>query len=62
MLRSALEICAAQLRSVGQIALKSPFLCVNRSSIRYGFRAGAKAIRYGVNITLKHVVATDLIN
>ena len=26
------------------------------------FRAGAKAIRYGVNISLKHVVATDLIN
>ena len=62
MLRSALEICAAQLRSVTQIALKSPFLCVNRSSIRCGFRAGAKAIGYSVNITLKHVVATNLIN
>ena len=62
MLRSALEICAAQLRSVTEIAPKSPFLCVNRSPIQYGFRAGAKAIRYSVNIILKHVVATDLIN
>ena len=27
------------------IALKSPFFCVNRSPTRYGFRAGAEAIR-----------------
>ena len=26
--------------------------CVNRSPIRYGFRGGAKAIRYTVNIAL----------
>ena len=29
---------------------KSPFWCVNRSLIRYGFYAGAKAIRFCVNI------------
>ena len=39
---SALEIGAAQLRSVIEIALKSPFLCEIRS---LKFRAGAKAIR-----------------
>ena len=33
-----------QLRSVAEIASKSLFLCVNRSPIRYGFRACAKAI------------------
>ena len=46
---SALEIDAAQLRPVKEIAQKSPFLFENRTlSIRYGFHAGAKAIRYGV--------------
>ena len=33
---------AGQLRSVTEIAPKSLFLCVNKSPIRYGFRAGAK--------------------
>ena len=43
---STLEIGAAQLRSVTEIAPKSPFLCVNRSpSVPYGFSAGAKALR-----------------
>ena len=37
--------------SVTEIALNSP-LCVNRSPVRYGFRAGAKATRYSVNIAL----------
>ena len=49
---STLEIGSAQLRFVTEIAPKSPFLCVNRSAIRYGLRAGAKAIQYGVNIIL----------
>ena len=40
---------AAQHRCVTEIALKSSFLCAKRSPIRYGFRAGAKAIRYSVN-------------
>ena len=40
-----------QLRSVTEIALKSAFLFVNRSLIRYGFYAGAKALRYSVYIT-----------
>ena len=44
-----LEIGAAQLRSVTEIAPKSPSLCVNRSPIQYGFCAGAKAFRYSVN-------------
>ena len=47
---SALEIVAAPLRSVTEIVPESPFLCVNKSPIRYGFNAGAKAIRYGMNI------------
>ena len=33
-------------------APKSPFLCVNRIPIRYGFCAGVKAIRYIVKIGL----------
>ena len=36
---SPLEIGGAQLRSVTEIAPKSPFLCVNKGYIRYGFRA-----------------------
>ena len=39
----------AQHRFVTEMALKSSFLCVNRSPIWYGFRAGAKAIRCSVN-------------
>ena len=35
---------------VTEIALKSAFLFMNRSLIRYGFYAGAKAIRFCVNI------------
>ena len=35
---------------VTEIALKSAFLFVNRSLIRYGFCAGVKAIRFCVNI------------
>ena len=38
-----LEIDAAQLRSVTEIAPKLLFLRVNRSHTQYGFRAGAKA-------------------
>ena len=38
---SALEIDAAQILCVIEIAPKSRFLCVNRSPIRDGFRAGA---------------------
>ena len=45
MWRSTLGIGAAQLRSVTEIAPESPFLCVKRIPIRYGFRAGVKAIQ-----------------
>ena len=45
MWRSTLGIGASQLRSVTEIAPESPFLCVKRIPIRYGFRAGAKAIQ-----------------
>ena len=38
--------------SVTEIAPKSSFLCVNVSPIQYGFRAGAKATWYSVNIAL----------
>ena len=40
---------AAQLRFVTEIVPKSPFLCVNRSPVWYGFRAGAKATWYSEN-------------
>ena len=40
---SIFEISAVQLRFVTEIALKSLFLCVNRSLIRYGFRSRARA-------------------
>ena len=43
---------AAQLGLVTEIiSPKLWFLCVNRSPIRHGFRAGVRAIRYSVNIT-----------
>ena len=42
MKHSTLEIGAAQLCNVTEIAPKSPFLCVNRRPIRYDFRACAK--------------------
>ena len=36
-----------------RVSLKSPFcVCVNRSPIRYDFRAGVKAIKYSVNIAI----------
>ena len=37
------------MRSVTEIPPKSPFLCVNRGPMRYGFRAGAKPIGNSVN-------------
>ena len=49
---SIIEIGAAQLLSVTEIVPESLLLCVNRSPIRYSFRAGARAIRYGVNTAL----------
>ena len=48
---SSWEMGVAQPRSPTEIVPISPFLCVNRSLIRYGFRADAKAFRYNVNIT-----------
>ena len=36
-----------QLRSVIEIASKSPFMCENRILIRYDFRGGTKAIQSG---------------
>ena len=35
------------------MAPKSPFSCENGSPIRYGFSAGAKGIRYRVDVALK---------
>ena len=49
---STVEIGVTQIRSFTEIAPKSPFLCVNRGPIRYGFRTDAKAILYSVNIAL----------
>ena len=50
---SIFEISATQLRFLTEIPLKSPFLCVNRSPMAYGFSAGARAIRYTVNVAFK---------
>ena len=50
---SIFEISATQLRFLTEIPLKSPFFCVNRSPMAYGFSAGARAIRYTVNIAFK---------
>ena len=49
---STFEISAAQLRSVIEIALKSPFLCMKGSTILYGFRARTKALRHSMNTAL----------
>ena len=54
MWRSTIEIGAEQIRSVREIAPKSPFPCVNRSPSRYGFRTDGKAILNSVNIALKY--------
>ena len=51
---SIFEIGAAHLRSVTENLQKSPFLCVNRSPIRFGFRFGVKAIRYSVNKPIRY--------
>jgi len=45
-----------QLRFVTEVAPPQPFLCVNRTPIRYEFRDGAKAIRYRVNIASKSLL------
>ena len=57
-LYTRLEFGAAQLRAVTEIAPKSAFLCVNRCPLRYGFRAGAKAIRYSENTALVYRLFT----
>ena len=40
----------APRKAITEIAPPQPFLCVNRSPIRYGFRGGAKAIRYSLSL------------
>ena len=52
---SALEIGAAQLRFVAEIAPPQPFLCANRSPSRHDFRGDAKAILYDVSKVLGYV-------
>ena len=50
---STLKVEAAQfLSAVTEIARPQPFLCMNGSPIRYGFRGSVKAIRYAVNTAL----------
>ena len=46
-------------RSVSEITPPQPFFCVYRSPIQYGFRGGAKAIRYTVNIALTFIHFPD---
>ena len=48
-LRSTFKIGTSQLRYVTEIAPKSPFFCLNRSSVRNSCRVGPKAIQYCVN-------------
>ena len=48
-----------QLRFVTETALKSPFLCVNKSPIRYGFCAGARSFRYSVVIAQDECFGND---
>ena len=45
--------------SLPETTLKSPFLCVNKSPFRYGFRAGARAFRYSVVIALDECFGND---
>ena len=52
---------AAQILSVTEIAPKSRFLCVNRSPIRYGFRAGAEANQHSVTLALVYFVLLLLV-
>lgn len=47
------EIGAVQLCFATEIMPKSTFLCENRSAIRYGFHASAKAIWLRVKTALK---------
>ena len=55
-----LEIGAAQPDAPSQKSRRhNHFLRVNRSPIRYGFRGGAQAIRYGVNIALTFIQFPD---
>ena len=42
----------ASLRPARKSRHHNRFFCVNRSPIQYGFRGGAQAIRYTVNIAL----------
>ena len=54
---------ASQLRSLIELPPKSSLLCVNRSHIRCGPRAGKKAIRYSVNIALNsELIGRPLVN
>ena len=55
-------IGATQLRTVREIAPKSPLLCVNWNPIPYGFRVGAKAIQYSVNIALNSLMTLMWMN
>ena len=57
-LYTPLEIGAAQLRAVTETGPKLPFLYVDRSPLHYGFRAGAKAIRYSENTALVYRLFT----
>ena len=45
--------------SLPETTLKSPFLCVNKSPSRYGFRAGARAFLYSVVIALDECFEDD---
>lgn len=49
---SALDIGAAQLRSVTEIVPPQPFLYMNSSHIQYDFRGCVKAIQHSLNIAL----------
>ena len=54
MKHSTFENGAAQLCNVSEIAPKSPFFCVNRSSIQYDVRVGAKVLTTTENYKTNH--------
>ena len=59
MWRSAFKPGATHLRPMTEIALKSTFLCVNISLIRYDIRVGVRAIRMNIAFDYSAVECFD---
>lgn len=59
MWRSAFKLGATHLRPITEIALKSTYLCVNMSPIRYDIRVSARAIRMNIAFDYSGVESFD---